>query len=60
MLSLTIFMIIHINYVKLSLTKGFTAHDCGGPYRQVPTLRSPKYSPGSYVSLLELLAISNS
>jgi len=42
-LLLTIFMIIHTEYVKPALTRGLMAHDCRGPqfvedHGQVPTL----------------------
>jgi len=32
LLLVTIFMIIHIKYVKPALTRGLTDHDCGGPW----------------------------
>jgi len=51
-LLLTIFMIIHIQYVISTLTRGLTADDCEGPQfvedpGQVPTLSSPKSDLGS-------------
>jgi len=50
---LTIFMIIHIKYVKPALTRGLTVHDLEAP-GQVPTSPSPKSDPGcktiSYVA----------
>jgi len=45
-------MIIHIQYVISTLTRGLTADDCEGPQfvedpGQVPTLSSPKSDLGS-------------
>jgi len=50
--SINYFLIIHIKYFKPALTRGLTAHDCGGPLfvettGQVPTFPSPKSDPGS-------------